>query len=78
MLLFLEDAGRYDMGVQFIDFGNDVLAVAGNPGLAYLFFHKRIQFFNDVEFIHSVGKGFDFLHRQGIRKAQLQIRCLIA
>ena len=40
VLLFLEDAGRYDIGVQLIDLGDDILAVAGNPGLAYLFFHE--------------------------------------
>ena len=78
VLLFLEDAGRYDIGVQLIDLGDDILAVAGNPGLAYLFFHEGIQFFDDVEFVDPIGKGSDFLHRQGIGETQLQVRCLVA
>ena len=55
MLLFLEDTGRYDIGVQLIDFWDDILAVAGNPGLAYLFFLEGIQLFDDVEFVVLFG-----------------------
>lgn len=66
-----------DMGIEFINLWDDVLAVTGNPGLAYLFFHERVQFFNDIEFINVIGKGFDFFHRKGISKTQLQIRHFI-
>ena len=67
-----------DIGVQFIDVGNDVFPMTGNAGALDLFFHERIQFFDHIQRIDFTGKSADFIHGQGIGKAQFQIRCLIA
>ncbi len=52
--------------------------MAGNAGALDLFFHERIQFFDDIQRIDFIGKGTDFIHGQWIGKAQFQVRCIVA
>ena len=66
------------MGIQFADIGDDVVPMAGNASSLNLVFHEGVQFFHDVQGIHFFGKGADFFHGKGIRKADFQDRYAVA
>ena len=73
-----QDARSHDIGIEFINIWDDILAVTVDAGRFYLFFHDRIQFFDDIQCIYFFGKSTDFFNRQRIGKADFQVRRLVS
>ena len=73
-----KDARCHDIGIEFIDIGNDILAMTVDAGSLDLFFHDRIQLFDDIQSIYFFGKGTDFFNRQRIGEADFQVRRLVS